>query len=209
MAGERCSTGAVVLILMIAFHGDKLAFGETATLQDWEEVYRLYAELATNGMGPNQTDGKCKSNMHLEKMEILAESTAQGMLDSGKGVQDFKDALGPDQLKQVCAVKKNLVCYVDDCFSCITQKKRDMERFCDGPVKKILANLGGSEEPSTGGGTDKTEDKTGGKNGTKVDGGSTKDNKTDTDKSGVVGTACGSSCRVLIITGTLAISTRI
>jgi len=155
MAGRRSSVGALVLVLILAFLGVKIAEGA-----DWKGAKALYADLAHNGRKEGQSCDYGDSNDVQRYMADVAgkepseldekyPSSSIGLI-SYDGSERYRKKFDPKFKKVVCAAKDNLVCPIyynffsegpDKSYKCESCKKTTdsiAKEHCKDYVEKIV-----------------------------------------------------------------------
>jgi len=168
MAGRRCTTGPLVVALMLAFHGERLALSQATKLtreqigiQEWQKVLDKFPEAVQSGLGVGET---CRKVHGLELSwliqttfaEILVGKTAEelesihqegGELVFRTGIargldntlKNMQDFVNvSDMKKYVCKTSENLYCSNQVCKSCKCADTEEGKKHCEEVVGKIL-----------------------------------------------------------------------
>jgi len=193
---RRCSTPALVLVLLFAsLHGGRFALAGEDYLQNWIKVKELYVDMADNAQKEGEScDWGTDSSARNSMMKITGKEPAEAVKEGSGKFQ--MDKLASDKKGKVCSTGMNLFCDLSSvCKTC--DGRADLD-FCITSVFKIRQNLREDRKSvGSGGGTKETGD--GKDNKKEKEGDEAGGDDEVADKSGVVATACGSSCRILII----------
>jgi len=138
----KSSCVLLMLVIMLAFHGRRLALAakevDPAVLEKWTKVKQLYADIADTGLLEGETCDFDPDDKYATKLGNVAGQTPEKLESRYEGqVDDYIAAFDPKNKGKFCAVGKNHWCYVmsKTCKCCETLHGTTCENSVDPVVK--------------------------------------------------------------------------